>query len=303
MSRATLTIQPGKPAPGPSSWSGALLLATGLLCTIGPLALRPVAAQGPDEGSEGERQRPRPATTSPPAAPQASSPDVDAFLEAWGAKMASLRSLQLRFRQEKKLKILRRPRVSEGDLVYDSGRLSVHVRNARGELETAILMADGKLRIYYPSLKRVEEMQLAGASGLGAGAGLSVLTGKPEDLRKEHEVTLRREGEEDVLGIVPRAKPAPFARIELRLRDGEVRGYRQVETNGDEARMEVLEATRDAKVSGDRFRLDLPTDVEVVRPGGRPRSPPASGPETPPAHAPEAPPSRSRSAGAASPGR
>ncbi len=231
----------------------------------------------------------------------ASSAEVDAFLEAWAAKSREVRSLAIRFRQEKKLRILRRPKVSEGDLAYEDGKLSVVVRGRDGEVESRLLLKDGELKILYPRLKRLEVIDVAsgaggqdagsapgaargagaaGATGTTAGAGgaaagsamgpsIPFFAGDPRDTRKDYDLELVRGEKSDRIALVPRDPKSPVKRIELRLEKLEVREYRQVDVSGDEVHMLIKSAEVNTRVPADRFELDLPEGTVVVRPAGK----------------------------------
>jgi hypothetical protein len=199
--------------------------------------------------------------------------------------MAGTRSLRLRFRQEKKLRILRRPRVSEGDLAYEEGKLSVIIRGRDGEIESEVRLRDGRLTIHYPRLRRAEVLDVgkgAGPPGAGGGAPfLPAFGADPRELRKDHEVALERRpaasgakgaGESlDVLVLTPRDPKSPVRRIEMAFKDFEMREYLQVDANGDEARMTITSAERNAPVPADRFSSELPEGTKVVPLDGQAR--------------------------------
>ena len=54
------------------------------------------------------------------------------YLKELAARSKGIRSLHVRFRQEKHLRLLRRPRISEGEIWYSQGRLSMKVRRRGG---------------------------------------------------------------------------------------------------------------------------------------------------------------------------
>jgi hypothetical protein len=203
---------------------------------------------------------------------------ADAFLAEWGKRMEGTRSLRLLFRQEKKLRILRRPRVLEGDLAYEDGKLSVIIRGRNGEVESEVRFRDGRLTIHYPRLRRAEVIDLgggAGPPGPGAGAGfLPIFAGDPREARKDHDVALvRRPGEPradggaralDVLVLTPRDPKSPVKRIEMAFEGFEMREYLQVDASGDEARMTITSAERNAAIPPGRFAAELPEGTVVV---------------------------------------
>lgn len=217
-----------------------------------------------------------PTIRSEDAGKEATAAEVDEFLGAWAAKMKETRSMAIRFRQEKKLKILRRPRVSQGDLVYSDGKLSVVVRGKDAEIESQLLLADGELRILYPQLKRLEIISLGGAPGKNAeapaasgGPSIPFFAGDPRDAKKDYVVRLQRGEKWDLLILEPRDKTLPIQRLELKLVELELKEYRQIETSGDELRMEILSAEKNPTVSAERFKLEIPAGTTEVRPAGK----------------------------------
>ena len=214
----------------------------------------------------------------------ASTPtELDSFLDAWAEKAKTVRSLSLRFRQEKKLRILRRPKVSEGELVYAGEQLWVCMRGRTGEVESELLLKDGELKILYPRLKRLEVLDVGeGKSGKGFGMETSIpfFSVDPRQAKKDYDVTLEHRKESDFLTLTPRAENSRVKRLELELVDFEVRRYRQLEKNGDEMRFEVLSVKINPEVSAGRFELEVPRGTRTVRPvAGRPETK-KSGPDS-----------------------
>jgi len=206
----------------------------------------------------------------------ASTPtELDSFLDAWAEKAKGVRSLSLRFRQEKKLRILRRPKISEGELLYAGEQLWVRMRGRTGDVESELLLKDGELRILYPRLKRLEVLDVGeGKSGKGFGVGTSIpfFAGDPREAKRDYEVTLERRKESDFLTLTPRAENARVKRLELELVDFEVRRYRQLEKNGDEMHFEVLSVEINPEVPEGSFELKVPRGTRIVRPGRRKRN-------------------------------
>ena len=207
---------------------------------------------------------------------------VDAFLAEWGRRMEGLKSLRILFRQEKKLRILRRPRISEGDLAYAGGKLSVIIRRD-GEVESEVRYRDGRLTIHYPRLKRAEVVDVGAGAGTPGGSAsfLPIFAGDRKTMKKEHEIALvRRPGEPradgaawtlDVLVLTPRDPKSPVKRIEMAFENFEMREYLQVDASGDETQMVITRAEQNAAVPEERFSGELPAGTVVVPLDGSPR--------------------------------
>ncbi len=241
---------------------------------LAPTSLFPTDEKAASGDKPEKAEKPSPATH--PALKVATSAELDAFLDAWAAKMRETKSMAIQFRQEKKLRILRRPRVSEGDLVYEDGKLSVVVRGKDSQVESQLLLKDGELRILYPQLKRLEVIPLGGSGGKAgqaplssAGPSIPFFAGDPRDARKDYDVRLARGETEDLLTLEPRDKSLPIQRLELKLVAHELKEYRQIETNGDELRMEILSTEKNPKIRPERFLLQVPEGTTEVRPTGK----------------------------------
>jgi len=206
------------------------------------------------------------------APPRAAPKEVDAFLDAWATKSKEIRSLTMRFRQEKRMKILRRPKTSEGDLAYADGRLSVVVRSPAGEVETELLLAEGELKILYPRLQRLEVIPLGKSSGpgppVGMGPSIPFFAGDPRDAKKDYEIELVRAEKEDRLALIPRDAKSPVKRLELVFVDFALKEYRQVDANGDDVRMQVIASEVNPRVPSSRFEMHPPPGTVVVHPTG-----------------------------------
>ena len=154
-------------------------------------------------GSLDEKESPAPQEKEAPRAPERSGEPVSeeerrAFLRELVRRSADVEALRIRFRQEKRLRILRRPRVSESVLWYARGVVSLITRGRDGKVESHLLVRDGELRIHYPALERLEVLPAgSGATtrgGIGAGkdATLALFTGRWKDLEKTYSIEVER---------------------------------------------------------------------------------------------------------------
>ena len=202
------------------------------------------------------------------AEPTAPALTVDAFLDAWAEKTRDVHSLTLSFRQEKRLRLLRRPKLSEGEVFYAGEKLFVRVREPGGSVETELLLRDGTLKILYLKLKRLEVIEVgkSGRTGGGGPGPLPVFTADPRTLKKDFEVAVERRGAEDVLRLRPQKEGSEVKEIEIVLADFQLRRYRQVSTTGDELRLEVTSVTPNPDLPADTFELKVPPGTKTVRP-------------------------------------
>ncbi len=217
---------------------------------------------------------------------KASTAERKAFLEELARCSGETRSLRVRFRQEKQLRILRRPRRAVGDLAYADGKLSIVVKNDKGDVETRLLSRDGELKILYPTLRRLEvfpasDGQPRNTASFAQSATVPLFTGDWLRLEDEYDVTMAHltprqsaiDGSDESpekwtrLSLVPRESSASVERIEIVFRDYRIHEYRQIERSRDELRMEILEWKVDAKIPEERFRLEVDSRTKIVRVG------------------------------------
>ncbi len=221
-------------------------------------------------------------TPDAPDAPSAEgvAPEVREYLAQLEAKSRELTSIALHFRQEKRLKFLRRPRRSRGELWYSDGRLAMIVRSEKGAVESHLVAADGRLRIFYPALKRLEVMDLRVGGGREAKTTQAIpfLTGDWQKTIDLYAIKMQRQrsgsheldeaGDDSVtLDLRPRAVDSPLESIRLALKDHRVVEYHQRERGGNEVHLEVVKWQTNVKVSQRRFRLDVPAGTKTVEVG------------------------------------
>jgi hypothetical protein len=227
-----------------------------------------------------------------PAGRRASDEELKTLLADLSKKGEEVHSLEVKFRQEKKLRILRRPRVSTGEVAFDGPpfKLSIVARDPEGKVESRLLIRDGELKIYYPALERMEVLpageEAAGGSG-GAQAGQRVFqllfTNQWEKIGKDYQAALMEETatagatpggatpaapeKRWLLTLTPKKSDSKVKKLEVRLTGAKIREYFQEEASGDSVRFEVLEWKPNGVIPEDRFRLEVPAGTKVTRLG------------------------------------
>jgi hypothetical protein len=197
------------------------------------------------------------------------------FLEEATRRAERIRSLNVRFRQERELRILRRPRVSEGELSMSGGKFTITVRGTDGEVESRLLYADGRLSIHYPHLSRLEVLEIessAAAGGAGPPGGgafaIPLLGGDWRTLPEDHDVALvwldkaERRAE---LRLAPKEAAARVKEILVRFADFRIAEFEQLEASGNRLRLQVLAWSENEEIPPERFRLEVPAGTKRVR--------------------------------------
>lgn len=186
---------------------------------------------------------PTPASPSPAASPAAPSPsegddapsaEVEAFLEEWSQAMKDVRTLRVRFKQIKELRILKKPLMRQGETLLSGRDVLMVVQGRDGEPETELLVSPGEARLHYPRLKRVEVFPLA--EGAAPPTPFPLFGTDLERLPERYRIGLERdETQRRVLVLRPRdpkspitetrmtfsAKPLVIALVEQRNRRGD----------------------------------------------------------------------------------
>ncbi len=201
--------------------------------------------------------------------------DVAEFLAAWATTMREVRTLRVRFRQEKSLRILKKPRVSRGTAILHGKRLLMTIENEAGDRELALLIADGEARIHHPRLARVEVFPIGDAEGGEARPRMPTpfpMFGEDvEALPETYAISLERgkdEGDgptDDRIILIPHDAASAIERLELTLRDYRVTGLVQRGRRGDEVRISIEEFAINADVEEGEVALDLPEGTRVIR--------------------------------------
>lgn len=200
-----------------------------------------------------------------PAAPEES---LDTFLERWAGAMAGLETLEVQFRQEKTMRILRRPLVSTGTIrlrVKDQ-RLRCTTVDAAGNAETEIAVDKGSLRMLYPSLKRMEVYELG--SGTPPPAAFPGFGGDIAALKRDYEIARTNDGARDSLRLTPRDGRASVRALTLVLEKLEPRTLIQESKSGDVVKLSIEKFSRNAALSDAALELKVPAGTVVVKPLG-----------------------------------
>jgi outer membrane lipoprotein-sorting protein len=199
----------------------------------------------------------------------AASPEVEAFLRAWAKAMDGVQTLRVEFTQTKRLKILRRPLVSQGVTLMRGRRVLMTVNGKDGRRETELLV-DGKVaRIHYPRQKRIEVYPLS-AGGRPQSPFLlfgSDLLALPKTHRLRLEPT-QAEGEH-VLVLVPRDPSSPVKTTTMRFKDHTVVAMEQLTRRGDRLSLTVQAFVKNPEIPADALELSAGSDAQVVYPLGR----------------------------------
>lgn len=251
----------GATAPQGAPWArgrkaGTLSLGAGLLAAA--CGLPPAHAQDAS---------PAPSASPADAPAEAPSAEVQAFLKEWAEAMREVRTLRVRFKQTKKLRILKRPLIREGETLLKGRRVLMVTRGADGEPETELLVTPDEARLFHPRLKRLEVFPIAPGSAPPTPFPLfgSDLADLPQRYRLRLEV--HPEPGERTLILVPRAASSPLAETRMRFRGTRILRVAQKSRRGDEVVIEVSAFEINPTLDGE-LQLVIPEGTTQTKLGG-----------------------------------
>lgn len=182
--------------------------------------------------------------------------------------MRDLRTLRVEFDQEKHLRILRRPRVSKGTALMDGRRLLLTVTDAKDRRETELLVDDGEVRIHYPKLRKLEIFPADASTK--RKPPFPMIVDDIEQLTRDNELSLERDGTAKILVMEPRDKSSQFERIRIRFESGQMKRIEQSSRRGDRVVLRISKFTVNPKIDPKTLRLDVPRGTKVERIGAAP---------------------------------
>lgn len=205
---------------------------------------------------------------SMPVAAGAAGPDDpgEAMLRKVGDRYAPARTFSAHFRQEVPLQNLGIVRKASGVLYF--GR-PLKMRWDYRAPETQLFLADGENFYFRPADSPQVIRRRMDEKALGGKIPLLLLFGKGEigAMFRVEESSLRKNGEETVLRLLPRGEGAPeVRRIDLVVgtRDALVREVHLYDRLGGENHLYLTETRIDPSLPADLFRFRNPSGLPVV---------------------------------------
>jgi len=231
---------------------------------LGLLALSaPVAAQ--------ETPTPTPsAPTQPAEAPP--SPEVLAFLAEWSEAMRDVKTLRVSFKQTKRLRILRKPLVREGETLLKGRTVLMTTRDKRGKVETELLVTPTEARLHHPRLKRLEVFPITPGAAPPTpfplfGSDLADLPTRYRLSLEEHPAQGEQTKDERTLILVPRDPKSPLAETRMRFRGTRILQVAQRSRRGDSVKIEVTRFERNVAIER-KLELEIAPGTKISRLGG-----------------------------------
>lgn len=233
------------------SWCGGLRA----LCQMLPLVLSIAIAWGvaaaPDPDRPGR---------------EITGPEKEKFLQTWRQHLQDMNSLHMVFTQEKYLRVLQRPIVSQGELWWKGETLLYQLRNTAGAVELVMRVDDEAVQMYYPLLQSLEviERQTAPLSS----APMPFMSRDLMALTQTYDLDLFESEGRYTLKLTPKASDsqAPLTAIWLQMEAFRIREMTQVEKNGDRVVMTIAAFEPNAVISEAQLALRVPPETKVVHP-------------------------------------
>ena len=190
--------------------------------------------------------------------------EVRAFLTGWARTMADVKTLEVRFTQTKRLRMLRKPLVSKGFAKLRGRDLLMVIEDGQGGIKTALKVVPGEARLYHPGHKRLEVFELR--EGAPPPTPFPLFGGDVEALPADYRIT--REDADDgtvLLVFTPREQDAGVAEFRMRFRDYTVVAVEQRGARGDAVTMKIEAFVINPELAPDALKLELDPETEVVR--------------------------------------
>jgi outer membrane lipoprotein-sorting protein len=191
-----------------------------------------------------------------------------AFLQRWGERLQAMHSLHMVFTQEKHLRLLRRPLLSQGELWLKGDTLRYVLKNTTGDVELELRLDAQTVKTYYPLAQTLEVIDLRTTQA--PLASIPFLGRDPTVLDKEYASELSVVAARYTLRLSPRNPDAPLAEMRLLLQDFLPQEFLQVEKNGNRTLMRISTFTPNLEVSDAQLELRIPSGIKVTYPLGKP---------------------------------
>jgi hypothetical protein len=226
-----------------------------------------LVAVGVPSGALGQESRPTPTPTpSAKPAPEAPSAEVRAFLAEWTEAMRDVKTLRVAFKQSKKLRILRKPLVREGETLLKGSRVLMITRGKSGEPETELLVTPSEARLYHPRLKRLEVFPIA--PGSAPPTPFPLFGSDLKDLPARYRLRLEAHAKgERTLILIPRDPKSPLTETRIRFRGTRILKVSQRNRRGDRVEIEVSRFERNVKIER-KLELKIAPGTKISRLGG-----------------------------------
>ncbi len=216
-------------------------------------------------------QTSRPQTQPTQAQPTQASPsaEVKNLLAEWSKSLGDVRTLRVRFEQVKHLRVLRKPRVSSGEVLLVGKQLLMRVQNKKGQVETELAVQEGNVRIHYPRLKKLEVYPRDDSTK--RKPPFPMMVEDVEELPRDYELRVEREGATKILVMKPRDTKSRFTEVRARFEDGRMQGLEQKSKRGDRVVLTIREFTKNVKLTPSDVKLVVPQGTKTVHIGEKPQ--------------------------------
>lgn len=185
--------------------------------------------------------------------------------------MSDVRTLRVRFKQTKRLRILRKPLVRVGETLLKGRTVLMVTRDARGKVETELLVTPTEARIHHPRLKRLEVFPISPGAAPPTpfplfGSDLADLPTRYVLKLEEHPASGEQAHDERTLVLVPRDPKSPLAETRMRFRGTRILQVAQRSRRGDRVEIDVTEFKRNVIIDHE-LKLKIAPGTKVSRLG------------------------------------
>lgn len=215
---------------------------------------------------------PEPTTRAVVATTQPAPTDLDARLTAIDAKAGAIRDLRARFVQQRTSALLAEPITTEGEVLSAGGAVLWRSTTPHSG-ETRTLIRDGRLRIYSPRRKTVEEYPISGRLGELAASPLPRLSLLRElfEIAEDPAAGAGLPGSGGLpLRLTPKGDEVRRYVGHVRVRVDEARGvltaFELTDPDGESTTLEFRDTRTNPGLSPRDLDLDVPPGTPTLRP-------------------------------------
>ncbi|WP_163558917.1 outer membrane lipoprotein chaperone LolA [Halomonas sp. NO4] len=126
-----------------------------------------------------------------------------------------------------------------------------------------VVVSDGEeVSLYDPDLEQVTVQAL---DQRVTHTPALLLSGSASELTESYEVSRSQQGSAESFTLVPKAPDTLFESLEMTFRGEQLRFLRMTDSTGQQTAIEFLDVQMNPAIDADRFTLDVPDGVDVIR--------------------------------------
>ena len=168
------------------------------------------------------------------------------------------------FTQEKHLRLLRQPLVTQGELWLQGDVLYYVMKNTAGQPELQLRLDSHTVKTYYPLLQTLEVIEQTTTQPLPLS--IPFLGRDPQALAKTYEIEVFATAGLYTLHLTPRDPTSPVRDMRLTLKDFQPQRFTQNDKSGNRLAMYIATFTPNLAIAASQLELHIPARTTITRP-------------------------------------